>query len=136
MSATCHWDCSHHWTFTSHPLFFDIWWVAWCLLRGGEILFGGTNIGAEESPAAAGLPMLGPCFPILVALVLDMSRTRPGLIPTVPFFGQCPIFMRTQDRLQNVNHGSVTCPLCPATRLWVKNNQASHGPKITVTDQK
>ena len=59
----------------------------------------------------------------LVALVLDMSRTRPGLVPTVLFFGQCPIFMRTQDRLQNVNHVSVTCPLCPATRLWVKEQK-------------
>ena len=72
----------------------------------------------------------------LVALVLDMSRTRPGLVPTVPFLGQCPVFMGTQDRLQNVSHGSVTCPSCPATRLWVKNNRASHRPKITVTDQK
>ena len=47
---------------------------------------------------------------ILVALVLDMYRTRPGLVPTVPFLGQCPVFMGTQDRLQNVNHRSVTCP--------------------------
>ena len=65
----------------------------------------------------------------LVALVLDMSRTRTVLVPTVPFLGQCPVFMGTQDRLQIVSHGSVTCPLCPATQLWVKNNRASHGPK-------
>ena len=31
----------------------------------------------------------------LVALVLDMSRTRPGLVPTVPVLGQCPVFMET-----------------------------------------
>ena len=55
----------------------------------------------------------------LVALVLDMSWTRPGLVPTVPFLVQCPVFMGTQDRLQNVSHRSVTCPSCPATRLWV-----------------
>ena len=67
MSVTCHWDCSHHGTFTPHPLFFDIWWVAWCLPRGGEILIGCTNIGAEEGPAAAGLPMLGPRFPTAAA---------------------------------------------------------------------
>ena len=76
---------------------------------------------------------------ILVALVLDMSRTCPGLVPTVPFFGKNTVFMGTQDRLQNVSHRSVTCPSCPATRLCqsrTKNKRASHGPKITVADQK
>ena len=53
--------------------------------------------------------------PDLVALVLDMSWTCPGLVPTVPVLGQNTVFMGTQDRLQNVSHGSVTCPLCPAT---------------------
>ena len=51
----------------------------------------------------------------LVALVLDMSRTCPGLVTTVPVLGQNTVFMGTQDRLQNVSYGSVTCPLCPAT---------------------
>ena len=60
---------------------------------------------------------------ILVAIVLDMSRKRPGLVPTFPFLGQCPVFMGTQERLQNISHGSVTCPLCPATRLWVKEQK-------------
>ena len=46
----------------------------------------------------------------LVALVLDMSRTCPGLVLTFPVLGQCPVFMGTQDRLQNVSHGLVTCP--------------------------
>ena len=55
---------------------------------------------------------------ILVALVLDMSRTCPGLVPTVPVLVQNTVFMGTQDRLQNVSHGSVTCPSCPATRLF------------------
>ena len=76
---------------------------------------------------------------ILVALVLDMSRTCPGLVPTVPVFGKNTVFMGTQDRLQNFIHGSFTCPSCPATRLcqsWTKNKRASHGPKITVADQK
>ena len=75
----------------------------------------------------------------LVALVLDMSRTCPGLVPTVPVLGQNTVFMGTQDRLQNVSHGSVTCPSCPAIRLCqsqTKNKRASHGPKITVADQK
>ena len=75
----------------------------------------------------------------LVALVLYMSRTRPGLVPTVLVLGQNTVFMGIQDRLQNVSHGSVTCPLCPATRLCqsrTKNKRASHGPKITVVDQK
>ena len=67
MSVTCQWDFSHHGTFTPHPLFFDIWWVAWCLPRGGKILIGCTNIGTEEGPAAAGLPMLGPRFPTAAA---------------------------------------------------------------------
>ena len=76
---------------------------------------------------------------ILVALVLVMSRTRPGLVPTVPVLGQCSVYMRTQDRLQNGNHGSITCPSCPETRLCqlrTKNKRAIHGPKITVADQK
>ena len=60
MSATCCWDYINHWTFTPHHLFFDIWRVAWCLPWVGKIIFGGTNIGAEEGPAAAGVPMLGP----------------------------------------------------------------------------
>ena len=75
----------------------------------------------------------------LVALVLDMSRTCPRLVPTVPVLGQKTVFVGTQDRLQNVSHGSVTCPSCPATRLFqsrTKNNRAIHGPKITVADQK
>ena len=76
---------------------------------------------------------------ILVALVLDMSRTFPGLVYTVQGLGQNTLFIGTQDSLQNVSHGSVTCPSCPATRLCqsrTKNNRASHGPKITVADQK
>ena len=64
-------------------------------------------------------PTATPTLTVLVALVLDMYRTHPGLVPTVQFLGQCPVFIGTQDRLQNVSHGSVTCPSCPATRLWV-----------------
>ena len=67
MSVICHWDCSLHGTFTPYPLFFDFCGVAWCLFRGGEILIGWTNIGAEEGLAAAGLPMLGPRFPTAAA---------------------------------------------------------------------
>ena len=51
----------------------------------------------------------------LVALVLDMSWTRPGLVPTVLVLGQCTVLMGTQDRLQNVSHRSVMSPSCPAT---------------------
>ena len=51
----------------------------------------------------------------LVSLVLDMLRTCPVLVPTVPVLVQNTVFMGTQDRLQNFSHGSVTCPLCPAT---------------------
>ena len=72
---------------------------------------------------------------ILVALVLYMSRTFPRLVPTVPVLGQNTVFMGTQDRLQNVSHGSVTCPSCPATQLcqsWNKNKRAT----LLVTNQK
>ena len=54
-------------------------------------------------------------FNTLVSLVPDISRTCPGLVPTVPVLGKNTVFMGTQDRLQNVSHGSVTCPSCPAT---------------------
>ena len=43
MSATCHWDCSHNWTFTPQSLIFAIWRVARCLPWGGEILFDGNS---------------------------------------------------------------------------------------------
>ena len=43
MSATCRWDCSHHWTFTPQPLIFAIWRLARCLPRGGVIPFDVTG---------------------------------------------------------------------------------------------
>ena len=43
MSATCRWDCSHHWTFTPQPLIFAIWRVARCLPWGGVILYDGNS---------------------------------------------------------------------------------------------
>ena len=43
MSATCRWDCSYHWTFTTQPLIFAIWQVARCHTRGGKILIGSTG---------------------------------------------------------------------------------------------
>ena len=73
--------------------------------------------------------IMHPVHSSLVALVLNMSRTCPGLVPNVPVVGQNNVFMGTQDRLQNVSHGSVTCPSCPATRLCqsrTKTNRASH----------
>ena len=69
------------------------------------------HVGDDHNKLSNSLPS----FEDLVALVLDMSRTCPGLVPTLPVLGQNTVFMGTQDRLQNVSHGSVTCPSCPAT---------------------
>ena len=69
---------------------------------------------------------------ILVALVLDMSRTCPGLVPTVPVFGKILFSWghRTGSKILFTGHSRV-----PRVRQL---DFASRGPKISerVTDQK
>ena len=60
----------------------------------------------------------------LVAIVLDISRTCTGLVPTVPVLGQNTIFMGTQERLQMLVKGQSRLPRVRQLDF------ASRGPKI------